>query len=127
MIDLALKSLHFLMECVKDFAIFMLDLEGRVFDWNIGAKKILGYTQAEIIGHPFSTFFTAEEEQAGVPAQELKRAAEVGRSDDNRWHVRKDGTHFFANGVTTALRDESGGLRGYAKVLRDNYEREDYP
>jgi PAS domain S-box-containing protein len=117
------ERFQLLMDCVKDFAIFMLDLEGRVFDWNVGAEKILGYSQAEIVGRPFSTFFTPEETEAGVPDQELQRAAECGRSDDNRWHVRKDGTHFFANGVTSALRDEKGGLRGYAKVLRDNTER----
>ncbi|MEJ7594143.1 MAG: ATP-binding protein [Planctomycetaceae bacterium] len=117
------ERFQLLMECVRDFAIFMLDPEGRVIDWNLGAENILGYTQAEIIGHPFSTFFTPQEREAGVPDQELKIAAEVGRADDNRWHVRKDGTHFFANGVTTALRDETGGLKGYAKVLRDNTER----
>src|SRR5262249_52076113 len=116
------ERFRLLMECVQDHAIFFMDPEGRVVDWNAGAEHLLGY-QEDIIGQPFAVFFTPEEAHSGVPEQELKRAVESGRASDDRWHVRKDGTHFFASGVTTALRDEGGSLRGFAKVVRDNTER----
>ena len=116
------ERFRLLMECVRDHAIFVMDPEGRVVDWNAGAEHLLGY-QEDIIGQPFSVFFTPDEARGGVPEQELNAAVATGRASDDRWHVRKDGTHFFASGVTTALRDEDGSLRGFAKVVRDNTER----
>src|SRR5688500_16314592 len=112
-----------LMECVTDYAIFLLDPDGRVAAWNAGAQRILGYAEAEILGQPASRFFTEDDVRAGEDEKELRTAAETGRAGDDRWHVRKDGSRFWGSGVTTALRDERGGLRGFAKVLRDLTER----
>lgn len=113
-----------LMSGVKEHAIFLMDPEGRVTDWNAAAERLLGYNHDEIIGQHFSIFWTTEEGDAGgVAEKELRRAASAGRASDDRWHVRKDGTHFWANGITSALRDEEGNLRGFAKVLRDKTDR----
>jgi len=110
---------------VKDFAIIMLDTSGRIISWSEGAHNIFGYTEAEITGKPFSIIFTPENVQDGVPERELKKAEAEGRAEDVRWHLRKNGTRFFANGVTTALRDEAGALRGFAKIARDDTPRKD--
>ncbi len=111
-----------LMECVTDYAIFFLDPHGRVVAWNAGAERILGYAEAEIVGQHFSCFFTPEDVQQRQPDKELQTAAATGRANDDRWLVRKGGARLWCNGVTTALRDEEGGLRGFAKVLRDRTE-----
>ncbi|HLZ11033.1 MAG TPA: PAS domain S-box protein [Candidatus Acidoferrum sp.] len=108
---------------VKDYAIFMLDPEGRVISWNDGAKKIKGYGAEEIIGQHFSRFYLPEDLAAGKPALELKVATEEGRFEEEGWRVCKDGSQFWANVVLTALRDESGRLRGFVKVTRDISER----
>lgn len=112
-----------LMECVTDYAVFFLDPDGRVARWNTGAERIFGYPETEILGQHFSRFFTPEDIQAGVPEQELQTAATTGQANDDRWMVRKDGSRLWCNGVTTALRDEGSGLRGFAKVLRDRTEQ----
>ncbi len=108
---------------IKDFAVFHLDLEGRIQSWNAGAAHLSGYAASEVIGQPFAMLFTPEDRQNGVPERELKTAAESGQAEDVRWHQRKDGTRFFANGVTTSLHDEQGSLRGFAKVARDDTAR----
>jgi len=108
---------------VKDYAILMLDTEGRVISWNEGAERIKGYRADEIIGQHFSRFYAAEDLKAGKPAAEIKEATENGRVEDEGWRVRKDGARFWANVVMTALRDESGSLRGFGKVTRDISER----
>ncbi|MBA3313331.1 MAG: PAS domain S-box protein [Planctomycetaceae bacterium] len=113
-----------LMAGVQEYAIFLMDPEGRVTDWNAAAERVLGYKADEIVGQSFAVFFTPEEgEPGGVAERELRLAASVGRASDDRWHVRKDGTHFWANGLTSALRDEDGSLKGFAKVLSDRTER----
>lgn len=112
-------------ENVKDYAVFMLDPDGRVVDWNLGAEQVLGYGD-EILGQPFATFFPPEDRQNEVPQRELRKAAETGRASDDRWHVRKDGKTFWASGITTAMRDEHGTLKGFTKVLRDSTERKRY-
>jgi PAS domain S-box-containing protein len=112
-----------LMECVTDYAIFFLDPQGQVAAWNAGAERIFGYSEAEIVGQPFSRFFTPEAVQQGLPAKELQTAATTGRANNDRWLVRKDGRRLWCNGVTTALRDDGGALRGFAKVLRDRTEQ----
>jgi PAS domain S-box-containing protein len=117
------ERFRLIVEGVRDFAIFMLDPEGRVATWNAGAQQLKGYTAAEIIGQHFSRFYPQDAIDRGWPQQELRRAAEVGRFEDEGWRVRKDGTQFWANVVITALRDETGTLRGYAKVTRDLTER----
>jgi PAS domain S-box-containing protein len=112
-----------LMENVKDYAIFMLDAEGRIVSWNAGAERVLGYKEPEIIGKPFSIIFTSEEIVNKRPEQELRNAKEQGRAEDERWHVRKNGSRLWASGVVTPLFDADGSLQGYAKILRDITER----
>lgn len=104
---------------VADYAILMLDPEGRIASWNAGAERIKGYKPEEIIGQHFSRFYPTEEVERGKPAYELKVAGELGRFEDEGWRVRKDGSQFWANVVITAMRDETGRLRGFAKVTRD--------
>jgi PAS domain S-box-containing protein len=106
-----------------DYAIFMLDPEGRIATWNAGAERIKGYRANEIIGQHFSRFYPQEAIDRGWPAEELRRATADGRFEDEGWRLRKDGTRFWANVVITALRDEAGRLRGFSKVTRDLTER----
>jgi PAS domain S-box-containing protein len=104
---------------VTDYAILMLDPEGRIVSWNAGAERIKGYQAQEIIGQHFSRFYTREDLEGGKPAYGLKVAAEQGRFEDEGCRVRKDGSRFWANVVITALYDEAGRLRGFGKVTRD--------
>ncbi len=117
------ERFRLLVEGVKDYAIFMLDPEGRVSTWNEGAKRNKGYEAEEIIGEHFSTFYTQEDVERGHPEEELRIAAREGRYEEEGLRVRKDGSRFWANVVITALRDEEGNLRGFAKVVRDITER----
>lgn len=112
------ERFQLIMENVTDFAIFVLNPEGRVADWNAGAEYLLGYTQQEAVGMYFGAFFVGEN-AVEVAEHELREAVHSGKSNDDTWHKRKDGTEFFANGITTALRDQNGTLRGFAKILRD--------
>lgn len=116
---------HFrlLVESVKDYAIFMLDCEGRIASWNRGAERLKGYRAEEILGEHFSCFYPREEVDAGKCDWELKVAERDGRFEDEGWRLRKDGTPFWANVVITAVRDEQGRLIGFAKVTRDLTER----
>ena len=123
--ELALSEERFrlLVAGVKDYAIFMLDPEGRVSTWNEGAQRIKGYTSEEIIGQQFSRFYTREDIESGKPDYELKIAASEGKSEDEGWRVRKDGSQFWANVVITAVRNRNGDLLGFSKVTRDFTER----
>jgi PAS domain S-box-containing protein len=113
------ERLRLLVASVRDYAIFMLDPDGRVATWNAGAERLKGYTEREIIGRPFTLFFDPADVAAGKCARQLEQAAGEGRSEDEGWRVRKDGTRFWANAVITAVRNASGVLVGYAKVTRD--------
>src|SRR5688572_26167386 len=117
------KLCSLLIARVRDYAIFMLNPEGRVMSWNDGARLIKGYTRDEILGRPMSTFYAAEDLERGRPAELLRDAAEHGRVEDEGWRVRKDGTRFWADVVITAVRDDTGHLIGYAKIIRDLTER----
>jgi PAS domain S-box-containing protein len=108
---------------VTDYAILMLDPEGRIASWNAGAERIKGYKAGEIVGQHFSRFYSTEDVERGKPANELKIAGKEGRFEDEGWRVRKDGSRFWANVVITALRDGSGRLLGFAKVTRDITEQ----
>jgi PAS domain S-box-containing protein len=110
-------------ESVRDYAIFMLDAEGRVASWNAGAERIKQYRQEEIVGKHFSVFYPPEAVARRWPEHELEVAAREGRFEDEGWRVRKDGTRFWANVVITAVHDDRGRLRGFAKVTRDMTER----
>lgn len=112
-----------LVESVKNYAIFMLDPQGRVASWNAGAQSIKGYRAEEILGQHFSCFYPEEDIALAKPEQELHLCQAVGRIEDEGWRIRKDGSQFWANVVITALRDEAGSLCGFAKVTRDITER----
>ena len=117
------EKLRLLIRGVKDYAILMLDPEGRVTTWSEGAERIKGYRAEEIIGEHFSKFYTPEAIAQGKPARELKIAAAEGRFEEEGWRVGKDGSRFWANVVVTPLRDKTGRLRGFGKVTRDITER----
>jgi PAS domain S-box-containing protein len=108
-----------LVASVKDYAIFMLDPQGRVITWNTGAERLKGYRAEEIIGSHFSRFYPEEDLQAGKPAHELTVAVAEGRYEEEGWRVRKDGSLFWASVTITAVHDATGVLRGFAKVTRD--------
>jgi PAS domain S-box-containing protein len=116
------EAYRLFIESFEDFACLILDPEGRVVSWNRGGERIFGYQAAEILGRPSTVFFTPEDRRDGVPEQELELAATKGRASDDRWQMRKDGTPFFANGVSISLRDDHGVLRGFGKILRDYTE-----
>ena len=110
---------------VKDYAIFMLDPQGRVSTWNAGAQRIKGYGAEEIIGEHFSRFYTQEDIEGGKPERELKIAASEGRMEEEGWRVRKDGSRFWANVIITPIFDKNGELLGFSKVTRDITERKE--
>jgi PAS domain S-box-containing protein len=112
-----------LVSSIADYAIFMLDPQGIVTTWNLGAERIKGYKADEIVGKHFSAFYPADVAAKRYPEYELEVAANVGRFEDEGWRVRKDGSLFWANVVITALRDETGRLIGFGKVTRDLTER----
>ncbi len=108
---------------VRDYALLQLDPEGRIVAWNTGAERVLGYSEPEILGQSVTVLFTPEDIAQGESQKEMQRALTSGRSIDERWHVRKDGTRFWASGVLTSMSDEKGRLRGFAKVMRDETDR----
>ena len=118
------RSLELLINAIVDYAIFMLDIDGVVRTWNKGAERLKGYAAEEIIGKHFSTFYTPEDRDKGLPERALATAAETGRFASEGWRVRKDGRQFWALVVLDAIRDEEGALIGFAKVTRDITERQ---
>jgi len=117
------ERFRLLVEGVSDYAIFMLDVNGLVASWNVGAQRIKGYAADEIIGRHFSVFYPPEVVDSGWPEHELREAAATGRFVDTGWRVRKDGSKFWAGVTITAMRDDAGTLLGYAKLTRDLTER----
>ena len=113
------EQFHIQVEGVQDYAIFSLDTEGNVLNWNAGAERLKGYRADEIIGAHFSCFYPEEERNAGKPEAELKKASAEGRFADEGWRVSKDGSRFWADVIITAQYDESGNLRGFSKVTHD--------
>ena len=116
------EHLRLLVDSAKEYAIFAMDEGARIEMWSPGAERILGWTREEAHGQLGEIIFTPEDRTDGVPARELQRAAAEGSALDERWHVRKDGSAFWASGAMMALRD-GGDLRGFAKILRDNTEQ----
>ena len=112
-----------LVEAAKDYAIFMVDAEGRVSTWNEGAERLFGYGEAEIVGEDGSLLFTPEDREVGAHEREQEKARTEGRAEDERWHLRKDGTRFWASGFVRPILDGEGGLLGFSKVARDLTER----
>ena len=113
------ERFRLLVEGVADYAIFMLDVNGRIATWNVGAERIKGYSADEIVGKHFSVFYPQEAVDSGWPEHELQVATESGRFVDTGWRVRKDGSTFWANVTITAMRDAVGRLLGFAKLTRD--------
>lgn len=111
-----------LVDNVEDYAIFITNIEGNIETWNIGAERMFGYTAEEVIGQYEGLIFTPEDRANNVPEMEMKTAREKGCANDERWHLRKNGSRFFVSGVQTAL-FENGKLTGYAKIARDLTER----
>jgi PAS domain S-box-containing protein len=112
-----------MVEGIRDHSIFLLDLDGRVMTWNIGAERMKGYLSEEVLGHHFSVFYEPQDIASGKPGRALEKALASGHFEDEGWRLRKDGSRFWANVIITALRDEAGGLLGFVKVTRDMSER----
>lgn len=117
------ERFRLLVESMQDYAIFMLNPEGRVTSWNIGAERIKGYRHEEIVGEPFSRFYTAEDQALNLPVQALQNAARDGRCEQEGWRVRRDGKRFWANVVISSLLDEQDDLVGFSVVTRDLTEK----
>jgi PAS domain S-box-containing protein len=117
------ERFRLIVESVRDYAIFMLDPEGKVASWNEGARRFKGYEPFEIIGKSFSLFYSKEDIDNKKPEWELEMARTYGRVEDEGWRVRKDGTRFWANVVITCMRDRSGHILGFSKVTRDLTEK----
>jgi len=117
------ERFRLLVEGVKDYAIYMLDAGGRVMSWNLGAEHIKGYRAEEVLGWHFSCFYVPEDVREGKPDKLLRRAERDGRGEEEGWRLRKDGSRFWANAIVASLRDRTGHLYGYAKVVKDLTER----
>jgi diguanylate cyclase (GGDEF)-like protein/PAS domain S-box-containing protein len=114
---------HLLVDNLKDYVVLTIDLKGCITHWNRGALDVLGYAEGELAGMSLSLIFTPEDRKLKIAEREISRAKLVGKSPDIRWHVRKDGTRFWADGIIVSLTDSSGKLRGYSKLFQDNTER----
>jgi PAS domain S-box-containing protein len=106
-------------ESVSDYAMYMINKDGQIVSWNPGAERLTGYSANEVLGKDFSFIFPPELIEAGEPKRELELAARMGRSEAEGWRIRKNGTRFWVNGTTTAIKDLDGNLRGFAKITRD--------
>lgn len=116
------ERFRLLVEGAPDFAMIMMGPEGKITAWNTGAERLLGYAENEVIGREGEMIFTPEDRTIGVPQQEMKQALQTGRAQDERWHIRKDGTRFWGSGVLTVLRRSGGEVRGFVKIMRDRTE-----
>ena len=119
------EQFKLLVQGVSDYSIYMLDPDGGVTNWNLGAQRITGYLPDEIIGEHFSRFYTDADRELGAPETALETAARVGRFEKEGWRVRKDGTRFVAHVVIDAIRDDYGKLIGFAKITRDITEQKE--
>ena len=117
------ETFQLLVDAVTDYALYMLDPEGRIVTWNAGAERFKGYSAEEIIGEHFSRFFLPEDRDAGLPARALAAAAHEGRFEAEGWRIRKDGTRFWAHAIVDPIRSEDGSLVGFAKITRDITEK----
>ena len=116
------ERLRLIVESAEDYAIFTTDLDGKVATWNSGARNLTGYDEAEIVGRGVEALYIPEDIERGVPEQERRRAQEQGRAENERWHVRKDGSRFWASGLLMPMR-EGDRLVGFLKIMRDTTEQ----
>ena len=121
--EVSSEQFALLVNSITDYAIYMLDPEGRIVTWNPGAERFEGYSADEIIGENFSRFFTEEDRKSDLPRRALRIAAREGRFEAEGWRVRKDGTRFWANAILDPIRSEDGKLIGFAKITRDVTDR----
>jgi PAS domain S-box-containing protein len=119
------EQFRLLVQGVSDYAIYLLDLNGSVANWNLGAQRIKGYRPDEIIGQHFSQFYTPEDRAANLPQVALETVRKEGRFEKEGWRVRKDGSRFWAHVIIDAIRDDEGTVIGYAKITRDITERKE--
>ena len=117
------QRFRMLVQNIKDYAIFMMDPDGTIISWNEGVERNLGFMESEFIGQHGKLIFTPEDIAAEAADQEFKTAREQGRAQDERWHLRKDGSRFFASGILTSMRNDRGQLLGFAKIMRDITDR----
>ena len=113
------ERFRLVVESLQDYAVFMTDPEGRVSSWNLGAERILGWNQQEVMSQRFGSFYTPEDQERGLPVLALGESVSEGRFEDEGWRVRKDGSRFWANMVVTALLDDNGKLVGFSAIIRD--------
>lgn len=114
------RVFELVVENVEDYAVFAVDLDGTIASWNPGVEKLLGYAESEFVGQPAAVIFTPEDRRAKADEYELNTALETGRCEDVRWHLRKDDSRFWANGLMMLLRDDQGETRGFVKIMRDD-------
>jgi len=119
------EQFRLLVQGVSDYAIYLLDPNGKITNWNLGAQRIKGYRPDEIIGQHFSRFYTEEDRAANAPQQALDTVRKVGRFEKEAWRVRKDGSRFWAHVIIDAIRDDQGNIIGYGKITRDITERKE--
>lgn len=112
-----------MVDAVSEYAVFLLDPEGKVASWNAGAERIKGYAEHEIVGRHFEVFYTDEDRAAALPAEQLAAAGRHGQARSEGWRVRRDGSLFWADVVLTALRDDDGAVVGFVKITRDETDR----
>ncbi len=117
------ERFRLVVDSLQDYAVFMMDPEGRVSSWNRGAERIGGWKQQEVIGELFGKFYIPEDQEKGLPALALREAATESRYEEEGWRIRKDGSRFWANLVVTALMDDNGALVGFSAIIRDLTER----
>jgi PAS domain S-box-containing protein len=117
------QRFRLLVDGVVDYAIYMLDANGMITNWNRGAERMKGYQADEIVGRHFSLFYTPEDRQLGLPARALATALAQGKFESEGWRMRKDGSRFWASAIIDPIHDEDGGLIGFAKITRDISER----
>ncbi|HUR45349.1 MAG TPA: chemotaxis protein CheB [Candidatus Saccharimonadales bacterium] len=113
------ERMRLILESARDYAIFTIDLKQRINSWNSGAQKAFGYTEQEILGQPGDITFVPEDRESGVPERERAKAREAGRAENERWHIRKDGSRFYGSGLVMPLKDGSGDIIGFLKIMRD--------
>src|SRR5262249_17461868 len=122
-LDESRESMRLMFEAAKDYAIFTTDGERKISGWNAGAESMFGYTEPEILGQSADILFAAEDRAKGDPGREAQRGGDEGRVATERWHARKDGSKFYGSGAVMPLRDKSGSVRGFAKIIRDLTEK----
>lgn len=126
MSDVTEALFQHLIEGIKEYAIFMISLDGTIATWNPGVQRLLGYAENEFVGKPFSLIFTVEDIKLNIPESELKTVKSSGKAEDERWHKKKDGSLFWANGLVTLMKEPDGTMKGFTKIMRDQTQKKQF-